>query len=59
MHKKIHDGERKIKELNFDSNTESLKKDYLGIFERIKSDVMYTVQYDETCETGTAYLGML
>ena len=39
---------KEIKEISFDSNTESLKEDYLDIIEGVKADVMYTVQYEDT-----------
>ena len=38
--------------------TESLKQDYLDIFEGVKSEITYTVQYDENSDTGTAYIRM-
>ena len=56
--KKLQDSEREIKEISFDSNTESLKQDYLDMFECIKSDVMYTAQCDENSDLGATYLGM-
>ena len=43
---------------SFDSNTESLKQDYLDIFEGVKSDVIYSVQYDESSDLGTTYIGI-
>ena len=58
MYKRLQNGEREIKEISFDSNTESLKQDYLNIFGGITSDVMYTAQYDESSDAGTTYLGM-
>ena len=50
--KKLQDSEREIKEISFDSNTESLKDNYLDIFEGVKWDVMYTAQYDENNNMG-------
>ena len=44
--------------MSLDSNAESLKQDYLDIFEDIKSYIMYTAQYDETSDIGTIYLRM-
>ena len=56
--KKLQDGEREINEVGFDSNIEIVKQDYLNIFEAVKSDVMYTTQYDENSDVGTTYMGM-
>ena len=58
MYKSLQEGEREIKEISFDSNTESLKQGYLDIFEGVISDVMHTAQYDENINTGTTYLEM-
>ena len=44
--------------MHFDSNNESLKQDYQDIFEGIKSNTMYTAQYDENSAIGTTYLRM-
>ena len=41
MYEKLHIGEREIMEINFDSNTDSLKQNDLDIFEGVKSHVMY------------------
>ena len=54
MYKKLKDGEREIKEIRLDVNTERLSRN----IKRIKSDIMYTAQYDENSGTGTTYLGM-
>ena len=35
-----------------------MKEDYLDVFERVKSDVMYTAQNDENSDTWRTYLGM-
>ena len=59
MYERLQDSEREIKELSFDSNTQSLKQDYLDTFEGLKSDIIYTAQYDENSDTGTTYLGIL
>ena len=58
MYKKLQDSEREMKEISFDSKAESLKQDYLDIFEGVRSDVMYTAQYDENHYIGTTYLGI-
>ena len=58
MYKKLQGSEREIKEISFDSSTESLKQDYLYIFEGVKSNVMYTAQHDENSNAGTTNLGM-
>ena len=50
MHKKLQDNKRETKEISFYSNSEHLKQDYLDMFEGFKSDVMYTVQYDENID---------
>ena len=47
-----------IKEISFDSNTVSLKQDYLDIFEHIKSDVMNSAQYDENSDIRMTYVGI-
>ena len=44
--------------MNFNLNIESLKQEYLDIFEGVISDVMYTVQCDENRNIGTTNLGM-
>ena len=49
MYKKLQDGEREIKEISFDPNSEGLKQDTLAAFEGVKSDVMYTAKYDDNC----------
>ena len=58
MYKKLQNDERVIKEISFDSNTESLKQHCLDIFEGVKPDVMYTTQYDENSNIGKTYLRM-
>ena len=58
MYNKLQDSEREIKEISFDIHTESLKQDYLDMFEGVKSDVIYTAQYAENSNIGTTYLGM-
>ena len=58
LFKTLQDVERQIKKISFDLNTESLKQDYLDTFEGIKSDVMYTTQYEENSEIGKTYLGV-
>ena len=58
MYEKLQDSKRKIKEISFDSNTESLKQDFVDIFEGIESDVMHAAQYDEHSGIGTTYLGL-
>ena len=35
-----------------------MKQDYLDTFEGVKSDAMYTVQYDENSDIRTTYIGM-
>ena len=45
-------------EISFNSNTESLKQEYLDIFGGVKSDVIYTAQFDENNDIETAYLGI-
>ena len=46
MYEKLQEGEREVKEMSFSSKVESLKWEYLDIFEEVKSDVTFTVQYD-------------
>ena len=41
MYRKLHDSKREIKEISFNSNTKSLKQDYLDIFEGLTSNIMY------------------
>ena len=48
--KRLPDSEREIKEICFDFNIESLKYDNLNIYEGVKSDVMYTDQYNENSD---------
>ena len=42
MHKRLQNSEREIMKVNYDSNVESLKQEFLDIFKGVKSDVMYT-----------------
>ena len=58
MNKKLRDNASEIKEISFDSNIENLKLDYLDIFKGIKSEVIYTVQYDRNSDIETSQLGM-
>ena len=48
---------KESKEISFNSDAESVKLDYLDIFEGVKPDVMYTAQYHENSDIGTIYLG--
>ena len=49
--------EKEVKEIKFDPNSERLKQVYIHVFERVKSDVMYTTKYDENGDIRTTYLG--
>ena len=55
MYTMLQDGQREIKETTFESNTESLKQNYLDILEGLKSNIMYTAQYHENSDIGTTY----
>ena len=57
MYEKLWDGEREVKEISFDPNSERLKHEFPDIFEGVKSDVMYTAKYDENSDIETTYLG--
>ena len=56
--KKLHESERKVKEMHFHSKVESVKCKHLDIFEGVRLDTAYTVQYNENGDIGTTYLGM-
>ena len=58
IYRRIHESEREVREMSFILNIDSLKCQYVNICEGVKSDVAYTVQYDENSDTGTIYLGM-
>ena len=47
MYKKLWNGERNLKEISYDSNSEKLKQNYQVIFERVKSDAVSVAKYDE------------
>ena len=44
--------------MSYDLNIKSLKQEYLDIFEGVKSDIMYTAQYDNNRDIGIRYLGI-
>ena len=46
-----------LKEISFDLYAESLKQDYLDIFEGVQSHVVYTALYDKNNAIETTYLG--
>ena len=38
--------------MNFYPNFDSLKQDYLDVFEGINPDITYTAKYDNNCDIG-------
>ena len=58
MYKRLQDSERDVKEVSYNSNSESLKQEYLHIFEGVNSGIVYTTQYDDNNNIGTTYLDM-
>ena len=44
-------------ELDFSPTLKILKKEYLDVYERIQSEIVNTMRFDENSDLSTTYLG--
>ena len=49
--------EKELEELDFGSTTLKLCKEYLDMYEDIKSEIVYTTRFNENLDLSMAYLG--
>ena len=52
MYKRLQIKERDVKEMDFNSDPDRLKLDYLVVFERVKLEIFYTAKYNNDCDIG-------
>ena len=59
MYDRSKDEDRQILELDFDTNPDKLRGEYLNMYEEVKSKVLSTTKFDENSDLSTTYLGRI
>ena len=62
-HRKIYDRlkeeDRQVRELDFGKCPDKLNREYLDMYDGIKSEVLITTKFDENSDLSTTYLGRI
>ena len=62
-HRKIYDRlkeeDRQVMELDFGDTPDTLKGEYLDMYDGVKSEVLSTIKFDENSDLSTTYLGRM
>ena len=56
IYKKLQVNKRDVKEIDFDSARERLRKDNLDVFEGVKSQIMYSAKYNDVYNINSTYM---
>ena len=63
IHSKIHDRlkeeDRQVIEIDFGDTLDKFKGKYLDMYDRVKSEVLSTIKFDENSDLSTTYLGRI
>ena len=60
MQKRVYnksEGGKKVIDVDFNDTLETLKENYLNVYEGVRSEVLYTTKFYENSDLGTTYLG--
>ena len=55
LYEKLTEDERQTLDIDFGDNPDKLRRQYLDMYEGVKSKVLHTTRFDETSDLSTTY----
>ena len=59
MYDRLTEKERQVIELDFGDTPDKLKKEYLDMYDRVRSEILHTIKSDKNSDLSTSYLGRI
>ena len=59
IYNRLKEEDRQALELDFSSNPDKLRGEYLDMYEGVKSEVLSTTKFEENSDLNTTYLGRI